>query len=674
MVRGEEVLEDAEDAPPEPTRTGASVAAFRAGIAIACAPIVASVAWAIGRHEWPAGDRSIMGIFTHDVFTRHTPLLGTVSTMGNYSDHPAAKSVHHLGPAQFWALSIPNLITGGRPTGLLLGALFVNCGAVVLVAVFVRRRLGTDAAIGAVLMCTVLAYGLGPSLLRDVWTPFLGLWPLLALVVLTWSLIDGDERALPWAVLVSGFLAQIELMFVAPAAVLSVAGIVGFVVRRRADRAAARSAAMEDRAAEIPMPAPLGWTLIKCQVIAVIMWWPVVYQELTGDPGNLTLLVRALQHPGQKAGAAFVRHNVVAQLAMPPVWMRRATTPFQVGQKPSVFELVTALLFLGVLVALTVVAWRRRHERPTVFALMVTVYPVLLAGLANLEITPAAGTIGLQYRRWLWPFGAFLWFAVIVGAVAWAADQSWSGAARARIEAVDLTTVALGLAALMVVPASIGQLTPPSDDVRANQEVESMWGPLHRDLAKRSTYLAIDGADAAFGVGPEIARRLINDGYTLRTSTFGADSYGDHRVLSKDRPAQQTLELVTGDPSLAPPDRPVRVLAAGRRDGESAESYVAFANRVLARVRGGPGFTLTTPGLVQLNEALKKGGDRPVQRTLDLLDDPSRAMFDKTLLSLQLEGQTTSSPLRRDEAARLLDGVSAVGAMAYLRGAPQIPA
>ncbi|MCU1357481.1 MAG: hypothetical protein JWM89_2899 [Acidimicrobiales bacterium] len=674
------------------------MAVFRAGVAIACAPIVISVAWAIRHRQWPAGDRSIMGVFTQDVFTRHTPLVGTVSTMGNYSEHLDAKSVHHLGPAQFWALSIPNWLTGGRPVGMLLGALLVNCGAVVLVAVFVRRRLGTTAATGAVLMCTVLAYGLGPSMLRDVWTPFLGLWPLLALGVLTWSLLDGDARALPWAALVSGFLAQIELMFVAPAAVLSAAGVIGFALRRRADRQAADAVARpSDAEADAEAgtgtqasgngaprsaglraparPAPLGWVLIRCQLIALAMWWPVAYQELTGKPGNLTLLIRALRHPGDKAGAAFVRHNVVAQLALPPVWIRRATSPFQIGQSPSVVAVVSAVAFAALLVVVTVAAWHRRHQAPTVLALLLTTYPVLLAGLVNLEITPAGGTIGLQYRRWLWPFGAFLWFAVIVGVVSWAAERSWASAVRARIEAKQLAAgvATLALATVVVIPASLGQLTPPSDDVRINPLVQSMWGPLHRRLDKRSTYLAVDGADAAFGLGPEIMRRLVVDGFTMRTSTFGADSYGDQRVLSADRPAAQTLELVTGKVTLAPPDLPVTVLAAGRRDGSSAEEYVTLANRLVVRLRGGAGFQLTAAGLRKLHEQLLEDGDRPLQKTLDMLADPTRAMFDVTLLRLQVAGQTTRSPLSDDEARQLLAGLRPVGALAFLRGAPKVP-
>lgn len=649
---------------------------FRAGIAIACAPIIASVGWAIANRSWPAGDRSIMGVFTQDVFTRHTPLVGTVSTMGNYSTHQEAASVHHLGPAQFWALSLPNLIARGHPVGLLIGALLVNCGAVILTAVFVRRRLGTTAATGAVLVCTILAYGLGPSLLRDVWTPFLGLWPLLALVVLTWSLIDGDASALPWAAFVSGFLAQIELMFVGPAAVLTVTGLIGFGLRRRADRrayeAALATASPDADAAPTPPP-PLGWVLIKCQLIALFMWWPVIYDELTGDPGNLTLLIRSLSHASDKAGAAFVRNNLVAQLQVPPVWVRRATNPFQVGQSPSVLALLSAIAFAWVLVALTVSAWRRRDREPSVAALLLTSYPVILAAFVNLSITPEAGTVGLQYRRWLWPFGAFLWFAVIVGAIRWAADRSWSLEARRRFQPATAQLVLLGLAAVVVIPASVGQLTPPSDDTRANPMVQSMWGPLHERIPKKTTYLAVGGADAAFGVGPEIMRRLIVDGFTMRTSTFGADSYGQHRVLSADRPAAQTLELLSGKVTLAPPTTPERLLSAGTRDGSSPDRYLELVDELLPRVRGGPGWKLDGIGMPALQAHLAEEEGPGADAAPALLADPARAMFDRTVLQLQVDGHATASPLTDQEAAELLQAMDEVRTLAFLHGPPDIP-
>ena len=692
-----------------------ATAIFRSGVAIACAPIVTAVLWAIRHREWPAGDRSIMGVFTQDVFSRHTPLLGTVSTMGNYSDHPAAKAVHHLGPAQFWALSIPNWLTGGRPVGILLGALLVNCGAIVLVAVFVRRRMGTTVATTAVLMCTVLAYGLGPTILRDVWTPFLGLWPLLALVVLTWSLLDGDRRALPWAALVSGFLAQIELMFVGPAAVLSVAGVAGFTVRRLLDRRArtrataapatavatttdgtvevdaedgerdeveasevvepaADTAAPPDPAGRRPSPAsPIGWVVLQSQAIAVAMWWPVAYQELTGHPGNLTLLIRALHEPGEKAGGRFVWHNVVAQLAFPPVWIRRAISPLEIGRPPSMASLVSAVAFALLILALTAVAWRRRRGSPTVFALLLTAYPVLLAGLVNLEITPAAGTIGLQYRRWMWPFGAFLWFVVVVAIVQLAPRFDWLGAVRRRVRPAAVCVVALALAAAMVIPASIGQRTPPNDDLRVNKVVTSMWGPLIERIPPQSTYLGVSGADAAFAVGPEMMRRLVVHGFTMRTSSFGADSYGDFRVLSRSHPADQTLQVVTGVMSLAPSDPPVRLLAVGRWDGKGSTAYLRLVDRLLPRLQGGPGFELTDQAVEQLHVHLSAEGDRGIDYTRTLLATPARAMFDATVLRLQVEGKATNSPLSDREARELLAGVRGAGSLAFLGPAPEIP-
>ena len=669
---------------------------FRLGVAIACAPIIASVAWAIHAREWQAGDRSIMGVFTEDVFTRHTPLLGTISTMGNYSEHLEAGSVHHLGPAQFWALSIPNLVLRGHPAALLIGALLVNCGAVVLTATFVRRRLGTTAATGAVLMCTILAYGLGPTLLRDVWTPYLGLWPLLALVVLTWSLIDGDRWALPWTAFVSGFLAQIELMFVGPAAVLTIAGLVGFALRRRADRRAFQAqeqASTTDPEADAEgegegdadgdaaapaaggagPPAPLGWTLITCQVIALVMWWPVIYDELTGDPGNLTLLIRAMGDTGDKAGFAFVRNNLIAQLQVPPVWVQRATSPFEVGQSPGVLAVLTAIAFAWVLAALTVSAWRRRGTEPSVFALLVTTYPVLLAAFVNLSITPEEGTVGLQYRRWLWPFGAFLWFAVIVGAVRWAAARPWSATARERWRPRTAELALLGVAAVAVIPASLGQLTPLSPDTRVNPMVQSMWSPLRERLPEKSTYLVVGGADAAFGAGPEIMRRLIVDGYAMRTSSFGADSYGEHRVLSADRPAEQSLVLVSGPITLAPPEPPERLLAVGTEDGSSADAYLDLVDELLPRVRGGPGFTFDEAGTAALRAQMDQPDGPGADRVPELLSEPTRAMFDPTVLRLQVAGHATSSPLSDDEALRLLRGMRHVGVLAFLGDAPETP-
>ena len=122
--------------------------------AVASAPIAISAVVAIARGEWQAGDRSIMGVFTHDVFSAHPPLLGTISTLGNYAETGQGHPVHHLGPAQFYALALPDWMVGGHPAGLIVGGMLVNVAAVALVIVATRRRTG-DAGMAAMAAVSV---------------------------------------------------------------------------------------------------------------------------------------------------------------------------------------------------------------------------------------------------------------------------------------------------------------------------------------------------------------------------------------------------------------------------------------------------------------------------------------------------------------------------------------
>lgn len=685
-------------------------------VLVAWIPTVCSVAWAIANGVWMAGDRSIMGVFTHDVFSKHTPLLATVSTMGNYSDAESAATVHHLGPAQFWALAIPDWAFGGRPAGLLVGALLINAGCIALVVVFTRRRLDVRAAAGMALVCTVLSYGLGPSLLRDIWTPFLGLWPLLALMVLVWSLLDGDSRALPWAVVVATFLAQIELLFVAPAGVLSLLGGAGLLGRRWALRRRRRRAEawapdgpaahpeLDDDAiftptgpvpttvagdpppaAATPAPGalverpddlvPLRHPVVVSLALALWLWSPVAWDEINGRPGNLTLLWRALHEQQARAGWTFVWHNVVAQLQVPPVWMRRADSPFDVGSDIGAPHILSALGFFGLYVALTVVAGRGRRERPTAWALMLTGYGVLLAGFVNLWITPEGGSIGLQYRRWIWPSGAYLWFAVgvtLVGEVVRRADLHRLRDAPPRRVAAPLLAVAL----LVCIPAGLGQLSPPSEDVADNEVIESMWGPLLERTPAQPTYLSLDGARSAFGIGPEILRRMVVHGFTIRIPEHGTDSFGEHRLYTPaNGEVAQQVSVVTGDQSMAPPTDPVALLAAGRRDGRSGERYVALMQPILARAQGAAPIVVTDAGRERLIRTLF--ADRPLADGANAVDDllahPARAVFDTTLVALMTEGQVTSSPMSPTEAAAVLEELEPLGAIAYLGPPPPFP-
>jgi hypothetical protein len=626
---------------------------------IASLPTILSVGIAIARGEWMAGDRSIMGVFTRDVLSANPPLLGTVSTLGNYTE--GGTVVHHLGPAQFYALAPIDWLASGHPAGLLLGGMAVNLVAIAVAVRAAQRRLGDLGAAGIALTSVGLSFGLGPALLRDIWTPHLGLWPLFALFLLTWSLLDGDVWALPWAAAMASFLAQIELLFVGPTIVLVLAGVLGLARHRWTHRGADQP----------PLLRPLLWST----AVSVVMWLPVAIQELRGEPGNLSLLIDSLGGQEDRAGWSFVWGNLVGQLQLPPVWLRRATSPYDVGSDPSPAAIASAVLVGLLLLVLTIRAVRWRAERPTVASLLLTTWAVLLGAVLNLSIVPADGTIGLQYRRWMWPAGAVVWFAIAVAVTAAGADRLRASGriadperlwARARPAAYGLLAIAL----LACIPASLGQHTPLPDDLATNEVVESAWDPFIDRLPRQPTYVQLSGAKAAFAVGPEVIRRLIVHGFDVQVPEAFSASFGEHRVFDPRHPTPQGVAVISDEGTLAPPSPPAGILAFGRIDGRSGEAFTAEVAPLLERVRTSGPFVFDGAGILLLTEAYIGESPDPRASAEALLTQPTKAMFAETVLRLQLDGRALSSPLTDDEARRLLTQLDEMRVAIYLMPAP----
>lgn len=714
-------------APAPPTEPAAEVATSPAGPPwwwrprpllaltwlVAVAPTLVAGWWAIANRVWMAGDRSIMGVFTHDVFSRHTPQLATVSTLGIYTDGQAGPSVHHLGPAQFWALAPIDWVFGGRPMGLVVGAVVLNGAAIAIALIYANRRMGAVGAALMALVCTVLSFGLGPTILRDIWTPFLGLWPILALAVVVWSLLEGDRWALPVAAVLVTYLAQIELVFVAPAFVFALVGVAGFIhhPHRRpiepigptppSDELHAEQESLFILTDEVPVvtgqftpdgperPDPPTWyralvaPALVSAAISVFLWSPVAFQEANGQPGNITLLWRSLGNQKGRAGWGFVGRNLVALFEIRPVWTRRIESPFAVGTDVGSLQYVTAFIFAAALMAVTIGAWRRRHVRSGLFTLCITAWAAVVAGVADLAITPAEGVTGLQYRRWMWPVGAWMWFAFLATGAALVAERRRSsppaepappfGAGLDLALRRRVVTALLVAALVVAVPASVGQTTPETADIADNRVMASLWPELIDSLPPQPTYVTLSGSRSAFGFGPEIIRRLIVAGYEVWVPDFAADSYGDHRALPADLAVPQRLQVGSSLFSLAPTEVPTRLLAAGRTDGRSAERFVTAASAILERVRGQGQIQVTDQGQQQLDFAYQPEhpGDEAEAFAQTVLSDPSLAMFDVSVLKLHIEGQVERSPITNDEARQLLEGLDGVEALAFLYPGPQ---
>jgi hypothetical protein len=171
------------------------------------------------------------------------------------------------------------------------------------------------------------------------------------------------------------------------------------------------------RRAGNPGAGRLGAAHLLTAVVLVVCWAPVVWQQVTSDPGNLTLVARNFTDPQEEAvGGEFGTDAVAWSIGVPPLWARgplEERDVIAVYTEPGALRVVTAAVVVLVLGGLLAAAWRRRADRALV--------PLVATGLVVLAatwLTAGRLPVGLPapYRiRWLWPVAGFVWLAAGLG-------------------------------------------------------------------------------------------------------------------------------------------------------------------------------------------------------------------------------------------------------------------
>jgi len=138
-----------------------------------------------------------------------------------------------------------------------------------------------------------------------------------------------------------------------------------------------------------------------------------VYQQLTGDPGNLTLLARSGGEPGGRGGMVAVRATLWRTLGMPPTFAQGEPDPLHfasISFFPAGWpQTVQTLAVFALLIWLFVVAVRRRDH------LVVTLMAVggaLIAGMVATAYTIPLdrGLVAGYTFRWFTIASFILWF------------------------------------------------------------------------------------------------------------------------------------------------------------------------------------------------------------------------------------------------------------------------
>lgn len=372
-----------------------------------------AVVWATGRGIArafePIGDNALVELRARDVFTRHHPWLGTWSSASVSS----GQDLNHPGPFLFDLFVVPVRLFGSR-WGIAGGGALINLGAVWGSVLVARRLGGPRAALATAVAAGGLVWSMGSELLYDVWMPNILVLPAFAFLVLIWAVVLGHARALPVAVAIGSFCAQVHVSYVFLAPALLAAGLIALLVRRRRR--------------------PGTTAMIGVAVaVGLLAWAQPIWEQLTGaGEGNLTRLASSGDGGGERIGLSLAVRMLANVVAIPPGWLRNGydrsipLNPWigEGGERRLDTDGIAGLPFalvavgVGVGVVAALVWWTRHRGDETTGAGATVLAVTAVVALFTTAISPVDG-FGLAPHkfRYLFAIGAFAAAVMMAGAL-----------------------------------------------------------------------------------------------------------------------------------------------------------------------------------------------------------------------------------------------------------------
>ncbi len=438
-------------------------------VAVALLPFLVLAIRLVGRsHVALNGDDALINLRVHDVFTSHTPLLGSYERYG----------FNQPGPAWFYFLAVPFRLLGTRFSGIQIGVILVHALSVVLVARVMYRRFGTIAMAWSLLVLTALFWGFGPRVMTDPWEPHVSAVLLVTVAVLAFDATSGALGAWVWLVLIASLATQMYATAGVIAALLLCWGlVVGGVRLVRAGDAAA-----------------LGRRLAVSAGVAALLWLPPLVQEVRDHPGNLTATWRFVREPHVRIGLRSAFGALRLETWFPAVWLGHSVplVPFA-----TTVDVHGAPWFPGALVVLLGVALVAGRAR-AVPQLTLVATVALAAGLTVITLSRLSTPFFVWLVEPTRAAGALLWLPVgTLGVLL----------PNARLRSA-VTTAAAGALVVVVVALSVraarDDLGPERADVAVGRLAEAA-APVLRH-----------------GSGPVIARTEVRN-QLFAESIFGHD-------------------------------------------------------------------------------------------------------------------------------------------------------
>lgn len=425
----------------------------------------------VGAGRAPAADIAVLEIATRNAL-RGEQYLGAYSRYG----------WNHPGPAMFYWFAPFYRLTGSELGALVVASTTMSCLSVGLIIRTVQRTAGRPAAWAVAAAMPVFIWLVGLDHVQSPWNPDVLLVTMGALGVVGAAAIVGRRWALPTAAFLASWSAQAHLGAIPFAFALCAAFVAFTVWHQRRD---------------------LRRWIVPALLAALVtgaMWAPVLWENATRDPGNITKLTEFYEsddgdatHPWKQsanavAAAVVGRHRDFADEEPLP-------TEWQVG----------AAALVAVVAAGAATGWlRRRRGDDNGFQAMVCTLGLLGIPVALVSVHNVRGPIYGYILSFAVGLGFLLWTGAavtIAGFVtSWTGRQGGGGPGSSRARVVRWTGIGLAAVVALGVTAEV----PANGWNRVRENPVGQSQVLHR--------LNLDNEQVESVVGSALASPLVDPG------------------------------------------------------------------------------------------------------------------------------------------------------------------
>jgi hypothetical protein len=438
------------------------------------------------------------------VFSTHTPLLGQFSEATVYLPH--GQYLFAPGPSLYWLLAIPAQVVRHWPWAPLVWTALVEAGVIIGIVWLAGQFGGRVLAVATALGLVLLIASIGARNLYNPWSVNLPVLPLVLLVFLTWAIVQGSHRLLPLAALVVSFEVQADPSFGFVSVTLT--GVIVVAVGAAWWRARGWTA-RQRRAAGLGRP-----TMVLTAAVGILLWLPALVQQVTTNPGNLTLIARSSSRQGHREGVAF-GVSILGKVATRWPMLEFKRVPLNAGSGAPPSYTLAGAAFLALLSALLVIA--RHHGARREAAGLVAVLAASVGLVVAAALLPADHLTSASFWLLAWSpdVGLLLW--VIIGWTAWSlwVEGPAFTPATSATRRVRSWMIAVGVGMVTAATASnVGLLIARPDPRRA-------WYPVIRDAAAQLQRAPPHGPYAVGAQMTPTVPLLVGQALFLRLSAAG---------------------------------------------------------------------------------------------------------------------------------------------------------